>query len=617
LKYYFLIVFFFITSLAALKCLAQENINFKKIDSLQEIILNDESKDSLSVAKIQYSIGELYRYSFLGDSAYTYYYKASKIFKALKNDIFSAKTLYGIAVVQKNEKDFTASEVTSIEALSILNQLESTIEVKKYKSYIYNNLGLLFGELEQFEESISYYEKAINLKQEYDSKDSFNVSISVNNLALAYKKAGKYDLAIKYYSDILSNTDLIKKRPNLHALVLDNYAHTQYLNGNLDNLPELYFKALKVADSINPEGGYNSIIINQHLANFYFDKDEIDSARYYANTAKEIAENYSNDELLTSLLVLSKVEEGEKAVEHLKAYVKLSDSLQKAERKIRNKFARIRFETQQIEQENIRIARERMWLVIISIILLVAGVLIYIIITQRAKNKELQFAKQQQEANEEIYNLMLGEHEKVEEARALEKQRISQELHDGVLGRLFGTRLSLDSLNMNNSDEAIKTRSQYIGELKTIEEDIRKVSHELNTDFVSGSGFIDILKTMVKTQTTVYKLKYDIYHDDDINWDGVSNKYKIHIYRILQESLHNIHKHANATYIIISIKLENNVICLTVKDDGSGFDMAKSKSGIGLKNMNARIAEIGGSLKIESEKNQGTTVRIEIPTKYL
>ncbi|SEP97298.1 Signal transduction histidine kinase [Hyunsoonleella jejuensis] len=580
-------------------------------------MLDNEIQDSLSIAKAHYNIGELYRFSFIGDSAYYYYFKADKIFKKLNNSFFSAKTLYGIAVAQKNEKDFTASEVTSIEALSILNQLEPTYEVKKYKSYVYNNLGLLFGELEQFEESISYHEKAISLKQEYDSENSYNINISRNNLALSYKKWGKYELAIRYYGDILSKKSLKKERPNFYSLVLDNYAHTQYLNGNLDNLPELYFKALRVADSINPEGGYNSIIINQHLANFYFDKDEIDSARYYANTAKEIAENYSNDELLTSLLVLSKVEDGEKAVEHLKAYVKLSDSLQKAERKIRNKFARIRFETQQIEQENIRIARERMWLVIISIILLVAGVLIYIIITQRAKNKELQFAKQQQEANEEIYNLMLGEHEKVEEARALEKQRISQELHDGVLGRLFGTRLSLDSLNMNNSDEAIKTRSQYIGELKTIEEDIRKVSHELNTDFVSGSGFIDILKTMVETQTTVYKLKYDIYHDDDINWDGVSNKSKIHIYRILQESLHNIHKHANATYIIISIKLENNVICLTVKDDGSGFDMAKSKSGIGLKNMNARIAEIGGSLKIESEKNQGTTVRIEIPTKYL
>ena len=77
--------------------------------------------------------------------------------------------------------------------------------------------------------------------------------------------------------------------------------------------------------------------------------------------------------------------------------------------------------------------------------------MIYIILAQRAKNKELKFAKQQQETNEEIYNLMLSQQDKVDEARALEKKRISEELHDGILGRLFGTRLSLDSLNMANS----------------------------------------------------------------------------------------------------------------------------------------------------------------------
>ena len=257
-----------------------------------------------------------------------------------------------------------------------------------------------------------------------------------------------------------------------------------------------------------------------------------------------------------------------------------------------------------------------MWLVIISIILTISALLLYVIITQRAKNKELVFAKQQQEANEEIYNLMLGEHEKIEEARASEKRRISEELHDGVLGRLFGARLSLDSLNMNNSVEAVQTRGQYITELKTIENDIRKVSHELNTDFVSGSGFVDIIKTMVEGQTSVYNLTYTLEHDTNINWDIVTNKYKIHIYRILQESLHNIYKHAQASHVNISITLKNNVICFTIVDNGSGFDVAKAKTGIGLKNMRSRIKEINGVLDIASQKDAGTTVRIEVPIKY-
>ena len=100
-----------------------------------------------------------------------------------------------------------------------------------------------------------------------------------------------------------------------------------------------------------------------------------------------------------------------------------------------------------------------------------------------------------------------------------------------VLGRLFGTRLSLDSLNMATSEEAVKTRGRYIQDLKNIENDIRKVSHELNTDFISGSGFLDIIKTLLETQTKAYKLDYKFKCKDSINWDDISNKNKIHIYR--------------------------------------------------------------------------------------
>ena len=245
--------------------------------------------------------------------------------------------------------------------------------------------------------------------------------------------------------------------------------------------------------------------------------------------------------------------------------------------------------------------------------LIVSSFLLYLVITQRNRNKELQFIQQQQKTNEEIYNLMLSQNEKIEEARSNEKKRISQELHDGVLGRLFGTRLSLDSLNMNTSPEAIKTRSEYIDGLKTIEQDIRKVSHELNTDFVSGSGFIDIIRTLVESQTMAYKLKYKLEYEDVINWDDISNKTKIHIYRIIQETLHNIYKHAKATHVNISFKLNKNVFCLTIKDNGSGFDVNKIKSGIGLKNMKSRMKEIKGEIKILSTINEGTTVEIEAP----
>jgi signal transduction histidine kinase len=584
---------------------------FRKIN-IENRNLSEKIKDSVSLGKANYNLGVYFREKTITvDSAYYYFHKAEKIYRGLNERFDIVSALLEIAAIQRDEKDFTGSEVTSIDAISILEGLEQTNIIRKYTSFFYNNLGMVFAEMEQYEESILYYKKAIALQEKLSGDNTEDIEKSRNNLARSYKNSGKYKLALEIYNEILDNKNMKRESPDIYAVVLDNYAHTLFLSGDFTQLPGLYLKSLKISDSLG--SNYFKIIIHQHLAEYYNKLNKKDSALFYAYSAKNISEQYHNDDLLKSLLLLSKIETDSVAVKYYDEYIKLNDSLVKIERNVRNKFARIRFETQEVEQRNKEISRERLWLLIISIILLISALLIYIIITQRSKNKELRFVQKQQEANEEIYNLMLSQQDKIEEARVIEKKNISQELHDGVLGRLFGTRLSLDSLNMASSEEAINTRSKYIQDLKKIEEDIRKVSHELNTDFIGGSGFLSIIKTLLENQIMAYQLKYEFNYDDAINWEDVSNKKKIHIYRIIQESLHNIYKHASATSIKIGIHLKNNVILLRITDDGSGFDVEKSKSGIGLKNINSRVNEINGELSINSKKGEGTTVEIQVP----
>ena len=590
---------------------AQTEEGLIKIDSIHNVLNGLSSKDSLSIAKHHYRLGEIYKQSLKSDSAYFYFQKAEKFFKKSGLKFETAVTLFGIAVIQANDKDYTGSEVTSFEAIALLEQMPQTNDVRKYTSYIYNCLGVVFDELGLFDQGIEYLEKSLSIKRTLKGDYSRSIGNSLNNLVKAYTGFGQYDLAKDTYKKIVSDKDLIENNPDVYVLAIGNYANALFLSRDFKQLPYLYHKALKITDSLDYQ--YNSIILYQHLAEFHQFINNSDSAKYYAYKVKAISEQYNNDDLLKSLLLLSKVETNSNATEHLRAYVKLSDSLQKNERAIRNKFARIRFETKKIQEENVQIAKERTWLLVISIILIVASVLLYLAISQRIKNNELQFIQKQQQANEEIYNLMLSQNQCIAEARSLEKKRISQELHDGVLGRLFGTRLSLDSLNMSNSDEAVAARRQYLSRLKTIEEDIRKVSHELNTDFVSGSGFLDIITSLVETQTHAYKIKYTLKQNNTISWDSISNKNKIHIYRIIQETLHNIHKHAKATEVNISFKLKNDLICFIIKDDGVGFEMDRLKSGIGLKNIKSRVKEINGTINISSKKNNGTEVKIEAP----
>ena len=118
---------------------------------------------------------------------------------------------------------------------------------------------------------------------------------------------------------------------------------------------------------------------------------------------------------------------------------------------------------------------------------------------------------------------------------------------------------------------------------------------------------------MVETQTTAYNLKYEFLNDSDIDWEEVPNKTKIHIYRMLQETMQNIYKHANASFVKISFQLKNNVILCAIEDDGSGFNVNKARKGIGLKNIDSRVNEIGGKAEIYSKIDIGTIIKIFIP----
>ena len=94
-----------------------------------------------------------------------------------------------------------------------------------------------------------------------------------------------------------------------------------------------------------------------------------------------------------------------------------------------------------------------------------------------------------------------------------------------------------------------------------------------------------MVKNLVETQMTAYNIDYTFKADSNINWDMLDNKIKIHLYRILQETMQNIYKHAESTLVDIEFYLDKNKLNLKITDNGVGFDQTKTKNGIGLKNI--------------------------------
>ncbi len=598
------------------------NQKFEKLKDINFANINiaNKLKDTSSIANANYNLGYAYESIQKIDSAYYYYYNAAKYYDKLKDYKLQAAVLLNMANLQEAERDYIGAQNNVIKAIELVKKLPINAFNLDTQWSLYNTIGIITGELHQYENSIDYHKKAIKsinttqarLQLSNDAIYYYKTYSNVN-IASTYRKKGDYNLAIKNCEQIINDSKLLNEDPVTYAYILNELAYSKFLRGESSDseIEFLFRQSYSICDSVSDKELKQTVSVN--LAEYFASRKVLDSANYYATIGYKLGKELSHNKTILKALVLkSKIETGEASKQYLYEHIKLNDSLILAERANRNKFMRIDFETDEIKQENKQMSRERLWLLITSISLLVVLFFLYILKTQREKNKELQLERQQQEANEEIYNLMLSQQNKIDEAKSLEKNRISKDIHDGILGKLFGVRLSLDGLNISKTDEATKKRGYYISELKNIEEEIRKVSHELNSEFIHQAGFLDIITALVETQMTAYNINYRLDIQDDINWESLNNKIKIHLYRILQETMQNTYKHANATLVNISFKYEKNLLTLTVSDNGSGFDLNKSRKGIGLKNLDSRIEEINGKLKIESKINKGTIITINV-----
>lgn len=582
--------------------------DYKKITKL--IIENSESsKDTLSLIKAYGYMSDYYIQKKIPDSNYVYNNKIEKLYTRLKDQANVAKTLLNKAILQHNQGDLLGCERTVFDVLKRLRYVHN--DEMMYESY--NLLGIIYGELTEFELSKKYYELAIKITEKSQIPAEYHLkAMTLNNMGLLYRYQNKDTEAIKQFKIALAENNILKDRPHVFATLTDNLGYSKFKIGDYSQLPELFYSALQIRDSLNNISGI--IINNIHLSEFYALKKDTLKAIEYAKKAYAVAdENKEKRDVLFALKQLANVEP-KKALQYSAEYYKINDSLQISERKTRNKFARIEYETEELVLEKDKLVEQRKTLIYIGLGIILLGVFVYVIRSQAARNRELQLLQEQQHANEEIYQLMLNQQDKIEEVRQLEKKKIAQDLHDGILGKLFGTRLNLGILNNMNSEEAAESRGGYIEQLKTIEQEIREISHDLNSEKTAiFNNFVLMVTNFIENQRSVCKAEISFTMDPLIDWNGIDNMAKINFYRILQEAFQNINKYAEAKNVFVTFAKLNSSIELKIEDDGIGFNYLKKKKGIGLGNMSTRINSSGGTMTVKSEIGKGALLRFELP----
>ena len=198
------------------------------------------------------------------------------------------------------------------------------------------------------------------------------------------------------------------------------------------------------------------------------------------------------------------------------------------------------------------------------------------------------------------------------EGQEQERGRLARDLHDGLGGLLSGTKHQLSYLDPHQSENIEEGISKSIKQIDGAVEELRRVAHNLMPDLLAKYGLEVAIQEFA---SRISNSALDI-HTEFINYrNSLSEEKQLIIYRIIQELVNNAIKHADASEIIIQVSQEENVLNLTVEDNGKGFDHKglNVKKTAGFHNIESRVQFLKGTMNIISELNIGTSIELQIP----
>ena len=194
-----------------------------------------------------------------------------------------------------------------------------------------------------------------------------------------------------------------------------------------------------------------------------------------------------------------------------------------------------------------------------------------------------------------------------------ERNRLSRELHDGIGQSLIAVKLQLENAETQNYSLMRAGIDSAKGMIDLTIEDVRRVCNALLPAALNEFGIVSTLRALCSELASLAGFKATFENEGSL--DRISKKSQVYLYRIAQETLNNIAKHARATQVIMKLKRENNIVTLLVTDNGKGFifDPISFAQRNGLQNMRERTQLLQGEFTIKSEPGNGTTIKVSIP----
>lgn len=513
-------------------------------------------------------------------------------------------------------------------------------------------LGAMLAADYQFDKAFHYLNNSLNIFQK--SKDYFSQANVHNYLADVHRMMKNYPKSLEEYQKTVELAQKYKLPP---AVIQTANVGTMYLFNNLSDSATIYYKKVGIDPIHDPSSIKDNYLANR-LAEFYLEKNIPVKAVTYANVALDLAKKGKSDLLIkkghellsSSYKALGK---SDLALKHFETVIHLTDSLQGIETSKRVNELELQFQTQKKEAE---IARQKALLTANQLTILRNTSNLQLLNKNLELNrqklvaeatdkklKEIEFRtvsekqkvsidrltlenqlKQQQQTriwliagfamllllsgfvlwnNRQLRQKNLEITQALLQGQTTERKRVAADLHDNLGSTLSSLRWSLNAIDKNKL--SIQEQEVYDHVQNSIEQSydqVRLLSHNLLPKELEKQGLWVTLEQLVRKLNKNTPVKFSLQLPD--NQKHLDAKTEFELYSICLELTNNILKHAQATEAAITFEMENQVLRLTIRDNGKGIS-EKSSSGKGLRNISERVESLKGNWETVSNEMQG------------
>lgn len=587
--------------------------SLKSVQALTKV-LDSKKKDFLPKGLIDYYQGVFSANQGSRADAVIHYDNAIKeLQNNPQNKDILIKALYNEAYIHIEDKGYDLLVKTLTDKCIPLSRKTNNTELLTYS---YTQLGLTFMSVGQFDKAEEYHNKALEQLKKLPADSSVRLITYLNMVSnYCYKADGK---TAKIYLDkaktIIQNYPASRHFANYFYQEAMYYTTKQNYREALNSLTA----GIKLAKARKQFKILHMMYFRMY--NVYLMQKDYVKARQQLEQILE--ENILSKEALNRRVTYTQLAavndilgRSKEAYRWMKRSSDLGDSLNQQkllqkmnEYEILHRTSEKQRTINQLEQEkkesalmtknkNLRITS----LAIALGLSLIIAVLTYLTYRKQQKlNQQINIAHQRdllhiedERRYEATQAVLQGEEQ--------ERQRIAQDLHDSMGGMLANIRMSISSNRNAPSADIVEKLDRSISEL-------RRISRNLMPETLKNLGLETALKELCDSMMHKHLLiQFEAFNIRE----GIPFPIQLAYYRIAQESISNVIKHAQASNVIVQISQADDTLNLTVEDDGSGFDKTVIKYGLGLKNIENRVRLINGTVNILSARGEGTTINVE------